>query len=94
MTDAANVAKFHHERYDGKGYPTGVRGRNIPLHARIVSIADAYDAMSSDRIYRKSLDKEIIRSELLRGIGTQFDPDLLIEFLELFDSGELERISK
>ena len=93
MTDAANVAKFHHERYDGKGYPTGVRGRNIPLHARIVSIADAYDAMSSDRIYRKSLDKEIIRSELLRGIGTQFDPDLLIEFLELFDSGELERIS-
>ena len=94
MTDAANVAKFHHERYDGKGYPTGVRGRNIPLHARIVSIADAYDAMSSDRIYRKSLDKETIRSELLRGIGTQFDPDLLIEFLELFDSGELERISK
>lgn len=87
------MAKFHHERYDGKGYPTGVRGRNIPLHARIVSIADAYDAMSSDRIYRKSLDKEIIRSELLRGIGTQFDPDLLLEFLDMFDSGELERIS-
>ncbi len=94
MSEAAKVAQFHHERYDGKGYPTGCRGRSIPLHARIVSIADAYDAMSSDRIYRKGLDKQTIRSELLRGIGTQFDPDLLLSFLELFDEGKLEELVK
>lgn len=84
------VAKYHHERYDGKGYPTGVAGDKIPLAARIVCIADSYDAMSSDRIYRKALSKDVIREELVKGRGTQFDPELLDVFLKLFDENKLK----
>ena len=94
MGSAVEVAKFHHERYDGSGYPCGLSGDSIPLHARIVAIADAYDAMSSDRIYRNSMEPDRIRYELIRGKGTQFDPALLDPFLELLDSGELDAIRK
>jgi len=94
MDSAVEVAKFHHERYDGSGYPCGLSGDSIPLHARIVAIADAYDAMSSDRIYRNSMEPGRIRSELIMGKGTQFDPALLDPFLELLDSGELDAIRK
>ncbi|MBP5162617.1 MAG: HD domain-containing protein [Spirochaetales bacterium] len=90
MEGARDVAEFHHERYDGKGYPKGLKGNEIPFHARIVSIADAYDAMNSDRIYRKSLKPEAIRSELAKGRGTQFDPELLNAFLKLFNRGILD----
>lgn len=83
------VAKHHHERYDGKGYPERIQGEEIPEEARIVCIADAYDAMSSDRVYRKALSKEIIRQELIKGCGTQFDPDMLPVFLELFDHNQI-----
>ncbi len=81
---AAAVAGGHHERYDGRGYPLQLRGEENPPHARIVSIADAYDAMSSDRIYRKALDHDKIRQELVNGRGTQFDPQYLDVFLKLF----------
>jgi HD-GYP domain-containing protein (c-di-GMP phosphodiesterase class II) len=91
LLSAAQVALFHHERYDGRGYPEGRSGAEIPVHARVVAIADAYDAMHSDRIYRKGLPHDIIRQELIRGRGTQFDPDFLDAFLALFDSGELDR---
>lgn len=90
MEGARDVAEFHHERYDGKGYPKGLKGTEIPFHARIVSIADAYDAMNSDRIYRKSLMPDAIRSELAKGRGTQFDPELLNAFLKLFNRGILD----
>ncbi len=90
MEGARDVAEFHHERYDGKGYPKGLKGNEIPFHARIVSIADAYDAMNSDRIYRKSLKPSSIRSELVKGRGTQFDPELLNAFLKLFNRGILD----
>ena len=90
MEGARDVAEFHHERYDGKGYPKGLKGLEIPFHARIVSIADAYDAMNSDRIYRKSLKPSAIRSELAKGRGTQFDPELLNAFLKLFNKGILD----
>ena len=86
---ASAVARYHHERYDGTGYPNGLSGTDIPLNARLVGIADAYDAMSSDRIYRKALAPEVIRKELVQGRGTQFDPDLLDKFLELVDADEL-----
>ncbi len=92
LSGAADVALYHHERYDGKGYPTGLAGKNIPAFARVVSIADSYDAMYSDRIYRKGLPKDVIRSELVKGSGTQFDPDYVKAFLELFDSGELDKL--
>ncbi len=92
LKGASDTARHHHEKYGGGGYPEGLSGKSIPLHARVVSIADAYDAMHSDRIYRKGLPKDVIRKELTDGRGTQFDPDLLDAFLVLFDSGELDRI--
>ena len=93
LQDAAQVARYHHERYDGKGYPEGLSGEDIPRHARAVAIADAFDAMHSDRIYRKGLSLEVIRSELLKGRGTQFDPQMLTAFLGLLDAGTLESIA-
>ena len=87
---ACEVARYHHERYDGKGYPSGLSGTDIPLNARIVCIADAYDAMSSDRIYRKALSREKIRQELIDGSGTQFDPELLNRFVEIMDADKLD----
>ena len=91
LKEASNTARHHHERYDGKGYPDGLTAENIPAHARIVSIADAYDAMHSDRIYRKGLSREVVRKELEEGRGTQFDPAYLDAFMQLFESGELDK---
>lgn len=90
LPEAKRVANYHHERFDGKGYPAGLRGEDIPFNARIVGIADAYDAMNSDRIYRKALSRDRIREELVNGRGTQFDPFLLDLFLELFDDNKLD----
>lgn len=90
VPNASEVARHHHERYDGKGYPSGLSGKEIPVNARIVGIADAFDAMSSDRIYRKALPRDVIREELVNGRGGQFDPDFLDVFLELFDNRKLE----
>lgn len=92
LKKAAEVARYHHERYDGHGYPEGLAGEDIPAHARVAAIADAYDAMHSDRIYRKGLPREVIRAELVRGRGRQFDPQYLDVFLKLFDSGALDRV--
>lgn len=87
---ADQVAKYHHERYDGKGYPDGLSGEEIPLEARIVGIADAYDAMSSDRCYRKKLTGEEMRQQFVQGRGTQFDPEILDVFLHMYDENRLE----
>ena len=67
-------ARWHHERYDGKGYPDGLSGTDIPVEARIIAVADAYDAMTSRRSYRDILSQEVVRSEIEKGKGTQFDP--------------------
>ena len=67
-------AHFHHERYDGKGYPEGLKGEEIPEIARIIAVADAYDAMSSNRSYREAFPPQIVREEIIKGMGTQFDP--------------------
>jgi HD-GYP domain-containing protein (c-di-GMP phosphodiesterase class II) len=74
--------KYHHERFDGLGYPEGLQGEDIPLHARIILIADTYDAMTSTRPYRLALDKEIAFEELSRCAGTQFDPHLVKVFIQ------------
>ncbi len=78
-------AKYHHERYDGTGYCEGRAGENIPLVARIIGVADSYDAMQSDRCYRKGLPKERIIEELNNGAGAQFDPNIVKYMLELID---------
>jgi len=92
VKDALEVARHHHERYDGKGYPDGLAGEDIPIMARIVCVADSYDAMNSKRIYRNALTKETIRAELVRCKGSQFDPEIMDVFLELFDEHLLDSI--
>ena len=81
--------KHHHERFDGKGYPDGLSDTDIPLEARILSLADSFDAMTSNRVYRKRLTDEEVRNELIRCSGTQFDPALTEIFIRLLDRGEL-----
>lgn len=66
-------AHYHHERYDGKGYPDGLKGDDIPEIARIISVADAYDAMTSNRSYRSAIPQDLVREEIIKGAGTQFD---------------------
>ncbi|MBQ4379299.1 MAG: HD domain-containing protein [Treponema sp.] len=82
-------ARYHHEHYDGTGYPNGLKGEEIPLNARIIGIADAFDAMTANRVYRKALDMDFVINELKKGSGTQFDPGLVEIMLELIDSGKL-----
>lgn len=86
-------AKYHHERYDGKGYPEGLKGEEIPFIARIISVADAYDAMTSNRVYRKQLASEKVMEELEKGIGTQFDPEIAETMIRLLKEGRLEHLS-
>ena len=76
----------HHERWDGSGYPDRLRGEEIPLAARIIFVADAYDAMTSDRVYRRRLTDEEAVSELVRCAGTQFDPSIVAAFIEEFEA--------
>ncbi|MBE5942689.1 MAG: response regulator [Lachnospiraceae bacterium] len=78
-------AKFHHERYDGKGYPNGLMGENIPEIARIIGVADTYDAMASNRSYRKALPQDVVRSEIMKGKGFQFDPEIADIMLQMID---------
>ena len=78
-------ARWHHERYDGKGYPDGLKGEDIPAEARIIAVADAYDAMTSRRSYRDVLPQERVRSEIAEGRGTQFDPEYADIVLAMID---------
>ena len=78
-------AHYHHERYDGHGYPQGLKGEAIPKLARIIAVADAYDAMTSNRSYRDSLSQAVVRAEILKGRGRQFDPqyaDIMVEMID------------
>lgn len=94
INSAEDVARSHHERWDGRGYPLGLKGEEISEEARIVAIADAFDAMSSNRVYRKACDYEHIRSELQNGSGRQFDPKFVGVFIEIWDKGLLDSILK
>lgn len=82
-------ALYHHERYDGNGYPEGLKGEEIPLIARIICVADSYDAMNSDRVYRKRLSKERILEEIENGKGRQFDPKIADIMLNLIRKDKL-----
>jgi putative two-component system response regulator len=88
MTEIPNAsigAHWHHERYDGRGYPDGLKGEEIPEPARIIGVADAYDTMSSKRKYRDVLPQKMIRVEIERGKGTQFDPQITDIMLAMID---------
>ena len=86
MPALAMGARWHHERYGGGGYPDGLTGEDIPEEARIIAVADAYDAMTSRRSYRSSLPQETVREEIAKGAGTQFDPKFADIMLELIDA--------
>jgi len=85
LPDIAIGAKYHHERYDGKGYPEGLEGENIPLIARIIGVADAYDAMTSNRSYRRVMPQEVVREEFEKCKGTHFDPVFAEIMVEIID---------
>lgn len=90
ITAISNVhfgALYHHERYDGRGYPAGIAGEEIPIVARIIAIADTYDAMTSDRAYRKALSNEEVIEEFEKNRGMQFDPDIQDVFIEMLKEG-------
>jgi HD-GYP domain-containing protein (c-di-GMP phosphodiesterase class II) len=74
FTSFIDAVRYHHERYDGNGYPAGLSGEDIPFHARMLAVADCFDAMTSDRIYRDSLGIDFAISEIEKNSGTQFDP--------------------
>ena len=88
--DVKPIIYAHHERYDGKGYPAGLKGEKIPLGAKILAVADTFAAMTSDRAYRKGLSKEVAIEELKRVAGTQLDPELVKVFIEMLMSREKE----
>lgn len=83
----ADIVRHHHERYDGKGYPDGLRGDEIPLGARVVAVADAFDAMTSPRPYRPAMDATAALNELVRCRNSQFDPMLVDVFVRLVADG-------
>lgn len=84
-----DIVLYHHERYDGKGYPKGLKGNEIPLVARIVGVADAFDAMISKRVYRNELDLNFVLNEIRRNKGTQFDPKVVDAFLSIFEEKDI-----
>ncbi|MBR1736510.1 MAG: HD domain-containing protein [Firmicutes bacterium] len=83
-------ALYHHERYDGKGYMQGLKGEEIPIYGRIIGVADAFDAMTANRVYRKQLDIDYVLSELERCKGTQFDPEMADIMINLVKSGKVD----
>lgn len=91
-SDLTMGAKYHHERYDGKGYPNQLKGTEIPLIARIICVADSFDAMYSSRIYRKKLELSYVLEELEKNSGTQFDPEVVKVFVTLIQTGQLDEL--
>jgi len=89
LTGEQKIILHHHERWNGKGYPDGLKGTSIPLLSRIFAVADVYDAMVSDRAYRKGLDHEVVLETIQRGVDVDFDGEVVEAFLALYESGEL-----
>ncbi len=90
LVNVGEGALYHHERYDGKGYPEGKKGEDIPLIARMICVADSFDAMNSNRVYRERLSKEYIVGELEKNKGKQFDPQIADIMLRIIREGKIE----
>lgn len=78
-------AKYHHERFDGKGYPDGLSGKDIPLVARIIALADTYDAMTSERPYQKAMGQKSVIEKIKEWSGTRFDPEIVMGFISAIE---------
>ncbi len=87
--DVSVVVRHHHERWDGRGYPDGLFGEDIPVGSRVIAVADTYDAMTSDRVYRKALSRQVALAEIRRGSGTQFDPTVVNAFLRVMQGDRI-----
>ncbi|MBR1486438.1 MAG: HD domain-containing protein, partial [Synergistaceae bacterium] len=85
MPKLAIGAHWHHERFDGHGYPDGLRGYEIPEEARIIAVSDAYDAMTSNRSYRNTMSQSVVRAEIEKGCGVQFDPTFAMIMLKMIE---------
>ena len=94
--DIIPIVKHHHERYDGHGYPSQLKGEDIPYLARITAVADAFDAMTSKRTYRNSLPIDVVKGEIEKNLGTQFDPEIGKVFLDILNNqySKIEEIQK
>lgn len=92
LPNVTEGARYHHERYDGKGYPEGKKGEEIPLIARMICVADSFDAMNSNRVYREKLSRDAIIEEIEKNRGTQFDPEIADILLNLIKNGDIEGI--
>jgi len=89
-TDEQSIIRHHHERFDGKGYPDGLKGEEIPLLARILSVADVYDALTTDRSYRRKMPDHVAVKIIRENAGSQFDPKIVNIFLKLHNRGEIK----
>jgi putative two-component system response regulator len=94
LAPAVPLVKHHHERWDGKGYPDGLQGESIPVGARLLAVADAFDAMTSDRPYRKAMTGEAAYEEILHGSGKQFDPSMVDAMQRCWSEGVIQGIMK
>ncbi len=92
MTDIARIVRHHHERFDGAGYPDRLAGEEIPLGARIISVADAFSAMTNDRVYRSAIPEDQAWDEIRRNSGSQFDP-AIVELYELIADADAAPIN-
>lgn len=89
MQEISRIVLHHHERYDGRGYPAGLKGEEIPPGARLIAVADSFDAMTASRVYRSKMNRREAVQELRRCTGTQFDPRLVEPFCCLVEQGEI-----
>ncbi|MBU3911083.1 MAG: HD domain-containing protein [Candidatus Omnitrophica bacterium] len=92
LKNVAVIVRYHQEKYDGTGYPEGLKGEEIPLESRIIAVVDAFHAMTSDRPYRKALSEEAALSELKNNAGTQFDPVVVAAFIRALEKGKIRKI--
>ena len=89
MKDVRKILRAHHEKWDGTGYPDGLHGESIPVHARIIAIADTFDAITTDRPYRKAADWRTAAEEIKRCSGASYDPDIVDAFLRACEAGDI-----
>ena len=92
LGEVSELVKYHHERWDGKGYPDGLGGSDIPVLARIIAVADSYDAMTSNRPYRLARENKEAIDELMRCSGTQFDKDIVDTFRKIYSSKSFAKL--